>query len=72
LSERLGQPFIVENRPGGGGYVGMLDAVEQGRDLVTSDINLAAFAEGAPLIAGVLERRAGLLRRTAEMRWAGE
>ena len=45
----------------------MLDAVEQGRTLVTSDTNLAAFAEDAPLIAGVLERLAEMLRRTAEM-----
>jgi len=47
----------------------MLDAVEHGRNIVKSDINLAGFAEDAPQIARELERLAEILRRTAEMRW---
>ena len=46
----------------------MLDAVEHGRNIVKSDINLAGFADDAPRIAGVLERLAEMLRRTAGMR----
>jgi tripartite-type tricarboxylate transporter receptor subunit TctC len=32
LSERLGQPFIVENRPGGGGNLGVAEAVRSRPD----------------------------------------
>src|SRR5262249_46375624 len=32
LSERLGQPFVVENRPGGGGNVGTLEGVRSAPD----------------------------------------
>ena len=32
LSERLGQPFIVENRPGGGGNLGAAEAVRSRPD----------------------------------------
>jgi len=32
LSERLGQPFIVENRPGGGGNIGATEAIRSPAD----------------------------------------
>jgi tripartite-type tricarboxylate transporter receptor subunit TctC len=32
LSERLGQPFIVENRPGAGGNLGAAEAIRSGAD----------------------------------------
>src|SRR4051794_6004083 len=32
LSERLGQPFIVENRPGGGGNLGAAEAIRSRPD----------------------------------------
>ena len=32
LSERLGQPFIVENRPGGGGNIGANEAIRSPAD----------------------------------------
>jgi tripartite-type tricarboxylate transporter receptor subunit TctC len=47
LSERLGQPFIVDNRPGGGGNLGVADAVRaqpDGHTLVLLSISHAVNA----------------------------
>src|SRR6516225_5629651 len=37
LSERLGQPFIVENRPGGGGTLGAAEAIRSSPDTRAGD-----------------------------------
>jgi tripartite-type tricarboxylate transporter receptor subunit TctC len=54
LSERLGQPFIVENRPGGGGNLGAAEAVRSRPDgytlflLSTSHVINASLYEKLP------------------------
>jgi tripartite-type tricarboxylate transporter receptor subunit TctC len=49
LSERLGQPFIVENRPGGGGNVGAAEAIRSRPDGYTLFLLTASHAINASL-----------------------
>jgi len=49
LSERLGQPFIVENRPGGGGTLGAAEAIRSSPDGYTLFLLTASHAINASL-----------------------
>jgi len=47
LNEKLGQPFVVENRPGGGGSIGMGQAM-RARPEIGSARSAPCFATGKP------------------------
>jgi len=49
LSERLGQPFIVENRPGGGGTLGAAEAIRSRPDGYTLFLLTSSHAINASL-----------------------
>ena len=49
LSERLGQPFIVENRPGGGGNLGAAEAIRSRPDGYTLFLLSTSHAINASL-----------------------
>src|SRR5262249_52863760 len=54
LSERLGQPFVIENRPGGGGNIGtdaVVRATADGYTLLLAATAVIAPARRAPLWA---------------------
>jgi tripartite-type tricarboxylate transporter receptor subunit TctC len=55
LGQRLGQPVVVENRPGGNGAVGMLAAIRARPDGHTLIVAYSGTLTGKPAVEGVAD-----------------